>query len=469
MFLDWCVEAGQSFWQLLPLTPTGPGGSPYGSHSAFAGNAMLISPDELVNEMFLPRESIETSATFSDGHVDLGRVMAYKSRLLRESWSRFERSANREARLALESFTFAPEQESWLDDWALYSALKNRFEGAEWLRWDRELAMRDAGALARARSELHGEVAFHKFVQFLFFRQWNRVREAAGARGIRIIGDVPIYVALDSADVWSRPELFLLNEEREPVVVAGVPPDYFSKTGQRWGNPLYRWDRLEEDGYDWWVSRLEANFHLADLVRLDHFRGFASYWEVPATEETAINGRWVKGPGIAFFNSIRTQLGDVPLIAEDLGDITPEVDALRKASGLPGMHVLQFGFGADVTNPHRPANHHSHAVVYTGTHDNDTTVGWYAELTSEERERLNVWIGHEETPIEWRMIRAAYESPAVIAMVPMQDVLGLGSEARMNVPGEGSDNWTWRATPRQFLPDQAAKLRSLAVAAGRVR
>lgn len=469
MFLDWCVEAEQSFWQLLPLTPTGHGGSPYGSHSAFAGNAMLISPDGLVSDGFLPQSAIDLTPAFSDQHVELVRVAELKNRLLRESWAWFQRGASPEARLALEAFTFAPEQEIWLDDWALYSALKIRFGGIDWLRWNRELAMRDPRALSAARRELQDQVAFHKYIQFLFFRQWTRVREQAGRRRITVIGDVPIYVALDSADVWSHPGIFHLSDDGQPLAVAGVPPDYFSKTGQRWGNPLYRWDRMEADGYDWWVARLRANFRLTDVVRLDHFRGFASYWEVPSTEATAVNGRWIAGPGIAFFNGIRARLGDVPLIAEDLGDITAEVDELRTVSGLPGMHVLQFGFGDDPKNPHRPSNHVSHSVVYTGTHDNDTTVGWYEKTMGEDRERLKEWLGDDDTPIEWRMIQAAYESPAVIAMVPMQDVLGLGSEARMNVPGEGADNWTWRATPRQFLSEHALLLRRLAEATGRTR
>lgn len=463
VFLDWARDAGQTLWQVLPLTPTGPGGSPYGSHSAFAGNAMLISPDLLVQDGFLALADIEGCRHFPEGRVDLGPVTEVKQGLLRRSWSYFRNFASPQSRYALEAFTFGEDQKFWLDDWALYMALKNRFEGTEWLRWDASLSRREPEALLTAKRELQEEIAFHKYVQFLFFRQWGRVRTEAGKRGIGIIGDVPIYVALDSVDVWANRDLFMLDESGHPLAVAGVPPDYFSKTGQRWGNPLYRWDRLAEKDYAWWASRLRANFRLADIVRLDHFRGFAKFWEVPASEPTAVNGRWVDGPGIDFFHALRRALGDVPLIAEDLGEITSDVEALREESALPGMRVLQFAFGQDKENPHLPSNHTERSIVYTGTHDNDTSVGWYEKAGAVERSQVDTWLGVDpQLPVEWRMIKAAYESPAVIAIVPMQDVLGLDSEARMNVPGEGADNWAWRATNRDFLAEHARILRRLA-------
>jgi len=467
MFLDWARDAGQSVWQILPLGPTGPGGSPYGSHSAFAGNAMLISPDLLMREGWIPEDSLDHIPRFSEQEIDFDRVEPWKRALLRLSWEHFQRHARAGHRFELESFVYGVDQSEWLDDWALYMALKGHHGGAEWLRWDRDLASRDRDALVRARHELHSEVAFEKYIQFLFFRQWRRVHDEARQRDIAIVGDLPIYVALDSADVWANPECFQLDEELQPTSVAGVPPDYFSKTGQRWGNPLYRWDRMAEDGYEWWMSRLRANFRLADIVRIDHFRAFADYWEIPVDEETAVKGQWVPGPGIDFFRAVRRQLGEVPLIAEDLGDITPDVDELRELSGLPGMKVLQFAFHDD-KNAHLPERHRSHSVVYTGTHDNDTSAGWYEKAEGPERSRVVRHLGGDDTPIAWRMIRAAFHSLANLAIVPMQDVLGLGSEARMNVPGDRENNWAWRATPLQFRGEEAMLLRKLGEKSGRL-
>jgi 4-alpha-glucanotransferase len=465
-FLDWAAAAGFSIWQVLPLGPTGYGNSPYGAMSSFAGNPLLISPEELIRDGLLPREDYPPNAGRED-HVDFHRAIAFKGEMLRRSWAHFNEYGPGAAKRDLDAFNGDPAVAGWLDEWAFYQSLKGRFENAEWTRWPEPLKRREPSALAEARAELSGEIAFHKYVQWLFFRQWQRVRREAHRRGIAILGDLPIYVALDSADVWADADQFLLDDDRRPIAVAGVPPDYFSPTGQLWGNPLYRWDRMAENGYGWWIARLRANLRTADLLRLDHFRGFAAYWEVPASEPTAVNGHWSKGPGLDFFRAVRAALGDLPLIAEDLGLITEDVDELRMAIGLPGMRVLQFGFG-DLDNIHLPHHYARDTVVYTGTHDNDTTPSWYANLSSEEHELVRDYVGAQDEPVEMAMIRTAYNSVARMAIVPMQDALGLGSEARMNTPGRPDDNWSWRLRADQLDAASAARLRRLAEISGRV-
>ena len=459
-FLDWAAGAGMRIWQTLPLNPPGYGNSPYGCLSSFAGNPLLISPQRLLQEGLLPEEPIEAVPPFADDHVEFDRVAEYKSRLLRTA---FQNVRDRDA-----VAQFAEEQRHWLEDFALFMALKERAGGEPWWTWDRKLAQREPRALEKARAELADETAFHGFVQFLFFRQWRAVREAAAARGIRIFGDVPIYVAHDSADVWANRELFQLDARGGPTVVAGVPPDYFSATGQRWGNPLYRWDVMRERGFDWWIARVRANLRLADFIRLDHFRGFAAYWEVPASEPTAMHGRWMPGPGRALFDAMRSALGDLPLVAEDLGFITPEVHELRRAVGLPGMKILQFGFGQP-DSPHLPHRYEPATVVYTGTHDNDTARGWFASADAEERRIAAAYLGcADNTDIAVSMIRAAYTSVAEVAIVPVQDILGLGSEARMNRPGAEHDNWSWRVRPGALTAEHGAHLHRLASISGRL-
>jgi 4-alpha-glucanotransferase len=459
-FLDWAAGAGMHIWQTLPLNPPGYGSSPYGCLSSFAGNPLLISPQRLLQEGLLPEEPIEAVPPFANDRVEFDRVAEYKARLLRIA---FENFADAEAIAA-----FAEEQRHWLEDFALFMALKQRADGAPWWKWERKLAQREPRALEKARAELADAVAFHRFVQFLFCRQWRAVREAAAARGIRILGDVPIYVAHDSADVWANRDLFQLDGRGEPTVVAGVPPDYFSATGQRWGNPLYRWDVMRERNYDWWVARVRANLKLADIIRLDHFRGFAAYWEIPASEPTAIHGRWMPGPGLALFDALRSALGDLPLVAEDLGFITPEVHELRRAVGLPGMKILQFGFG-QADSPHLPHRYEPATVVYTGTHDNDTARGWFAAADEEERRFAATYLGTDaEEAIPSAMIRAAYTSVAEIAIVPVQDILGLGSEARMNRPGAEHDNWSWRMRHGALTAEHGALLHRLASISGRL-
>ena len=455
-FLDWAESAGLRLWQILPLNPPGFGNSPYGCHSSYAGNPLLISPDRLLRDGLLPE--IADVPKFRDGEVDFDTVAAFKKRLLRESWRHSKKQQH-----ALRKFE---EDNKWLEDWAIYAALKDRYDNKRWTEWPHEIAVRDPNALAQARSELAEEISYHKYVQFLFFRQWAAIREAVDKRGIDIMGDVPIYVAGDSADVWANRELFQLDENGEPTVVAGVPPDYFSETGQRWGNPLYRWDVLREKNFRWWVSRFRAAMRFADIVRVDHFRGFAAYWEIPAKEPTAIHGRWMPGPGRALFDAIRQSVGDLPVIAEDLGHITPEVEELRKAIGVPGMKILQFAF-AKVNSPHLPHAYDANTVVYTGTHDNDTARGWFESASDVERKNAEAYLG-VNGDIEWALIRTALTSVAQIAIVPVQDILGLGSEARMNRPGDGEANWAWRLRHGALDREHAERLRELTELSGRL-
>ncbi len=464
-FLDWAAAAGQALWQVLPLGPTGAGNSPYTSASVFAGNPLLISPERLVEEDLLEPAALEHAPPAS-GRVDFGHVRPWKERLLRESWERFGHRAGHALREDLARFREDAAQAPWLEDWARFAALKARFGGRAWTDWGPDLAFRDAEALAAADAELSSEIAFHGYVQFLFFRQWERARRAAAERGIAIVGDIPIYAAHDSADVWANQDLFQLDGAGRPTAVAGVPPDYFSATGQLWGNPLYRWDRLRKTGYAWWTARIRGCLRTCDLLRIDHFRAFEAYWSVPAGDRTALGGSWVPGPGRALFDAARRALGPLPIIAEDLGDITPEVRRLLDKLGFPGMKILQFGFyGAD--SEYLPHRYPPNCVVYTGTHDNDTARGWYAALKPEERERVWDYLGCDGREVEWALTRAAYGSVANRAIVPLQDVLGLGSEARMNVPSEAAGNWSWRAPQDAWRPELAERLSRMAALTGR--
>ena len=463
-FLDWAESAGMHIWQVLPLNPPGYGYSPYGCISSFAGNPLLISPRRLIEHDLLPASAIETVPEFPDDHVDFDAVAKFKDEILRASFDHFEANARTDQRTALKRFE---RDNKWLPEWALYASLKQKYEGKQWPAWPRELVRREKEAMAAATEELAVEIRFHKYVQWLFFTQWAAVREAAYARKIRIMGDVPIYVAADSADVWANRNLFQLDENGEPRFVAGVPPDYFSETGQRWGNPLYDWDKMRSQNFRWWVARIRANLRFADMLRLDHFRGFAAYWEIPASERTAMNGRWVPGPGRALFDAIRDAAGDVPLVAEDLGFITSEVHELRRAIDIPGMKILQFGFG-HIDSPHLPHRYEPETVVYTGTHDNDTARGWYQSAPEEERDLAREYLGCQEDEFSESLMRAAYTSVAETAIVPVQDILDLGSDARMNRPGAKSDNWSWRMEPGALSPRDATRMRRLAEITGRV-
>ncbi len=464
-FVDFLEAAGQRLWQMLPLGPTGQGNSPYDSPSAMAGNPLLISLEILAKEQFLSWEDLDRVPTLPADRVDYDAVAAFKFPLLRQACRHFLDRATAQQRSEFERFCRlnAP----WLEDYALFMALKEAHQGAAWNRWEEEIAAHRPEAVEWWGQRLAEEVQFHRFAQFEFSRQWEVLKRYANERAVRIVGDIPIFVALDSADVWSRRELFHLDEKGRPTVVSGVPPDYFARTGQRWGNPLYRWDILAEEGYAWWVQRFRITLARMDLVRIDHFRGFQAYWEVPAHHKTAERGRWVKGPGEGFFRALGRALGPLPVIAEDLGLITPEVEALRDALGYPGMKVLQFAFGDDARNPYLPHNYERRCVVYTGTHDNDTTIGWFDSRPPNERDSILRYLGRDGQEIHWDLLRLAFASVADVAMAPLQDVLGLGSAARMNLPGQPRGNWTWRFTADQLRPDLAERLRQLTETYGR--
>ena len=459
-FLDWMQRAGQTVWQVLPLGPPAFGGGPYTSLSSFAGNPALISPERLRDEGLISDGDLAAAPIFPENRVDFAAVKAWKTGLLRRAHRRFR---DDDSPLAgdFDAFVAAPAQRYWLDDWARFAAGKAHHDGRPWIEWEASLAHRDVDALAAFDAEAADAIDYHRFVQWLFARQWGHVRAAARDRGIAILGDAPIYVALDSADVWAHPHLFDLDDDGRPRHVAGVPPDYFSDSGQLWGNPLYRWDRLDEEGYRWWIERLRANFRQVDLLRLDHFRAFADYWQVPADAENAMSGVWRDGPGRAFFDAVDAALGPHTLIAEDLGDLSDAVHALRRELGLPGMRVLHFGFGPEA-GTHTPHRFEPATVVYTGTHDNDTTLGWYLSLDLPDRDRFHRYTGSGPREVHWTMIRAAHASVADLAMVPIQDVLGLDSSARMNIPGDtGEANWTWRLRPGQLDDAHADRLRAI--------
>jgi 4-alpha-glucanotransferase len=464
-FVDWLIDAGQTVWQILPLGPTGYGDSPYQPFSAFAGNHLLIDLGDLVGHGLLTEEDLIRDRAFSDERVDYGAVIEYKTQMLRRAYAHM--AEQDDAPLRHELVTFRREHGHWLEDYALFMALKLRFGWAVWTEWERGIALREPHALERWRDELSNEVQYQCFLQLLFHRQWQHVRRYAHDAGVTIVGDMPIFMGHDSADVWSHQELFRLDERGRPEVLAGVPPDYFSATGQLWGNPHYRWDVMRETGYAWWVERLRHAISQVDLVRIDHFRGFAGYWEVPAGEETAINGRWVKGPGSDIFGVFERKLGSLPIIAEDLGLITPDVAALREELGLPGMRVLQFAFDSDAGNVHLPHNWPTNCYVYTGTHDNDTTLGWYATRDEKVRHRARLYTGTDGHDMNWAFIRQAMTSVADVAVFPLQDALGLGSAARMNTPGSPHGNWTWRYLPPMLRPELADALRELATLTGR--
>ena len=443
-WIDFLAQTGCALWQVLPLGPTGYGDSPYQCFSAFAGNPYLVSPARLLADDLLHPDDLVEIPRFPVNRVDFGAVIYWKLGVLDRAFIRFNNLAS--PQLREEYARFQAEQAEWLDDFTLFMALKESHGGAPWPTWEPPLRQRDPKALADARQNLAFACERQVLRQFLFFRQWADLRTYANQKGVQIIGDVPIFVAHDSADVWAHPELFFMDKRGNPTAVAGVPPDYFSPTGQLWGNPLYRWNVHSESGYAWWLERLKAVLQLVDIIRLDHFRGFAGYWEVPARLPTAEKGRWVPGPGADFFTKVQQVLGELPLIAEDLGEITPDVIALREQFDLPGMKVLQFAFGGDTFSvaAFLPHNYSPLCVVYTGTHDNDTTLGWYKSSPESERDFCRRYLGRADDDIVWNIIRAAWSSVAVFALTTMQDLLNLDSAARMNFPGKPSGNWSWR-------------------------
>jgi 4-alpha-glucanotransferase len=460
-FIDFLAEARQSLWQILPLGPTGYGDSPYASFSSFAGNPLLISLDWLVLEGDLDISDLSNRPVFSIDQVDYGSVITWKVPLLEKAAKTFLKHAKANRQADFEAF--CARHAHWLDDYALFMAVKQTFDrhaieanifGAMWNNyWDKSIALRQREAVVRWQTEQADAIVVHKTLQFFFFQQWDALKKYANKKGIRIIGDIPIFVAPDSADVWANRDLFQLDRQGRPKVVAGVPPDYFSLTGQLWGNPLYNWQALEAQNFDWWVKRVEGALHFVDILRIDHFRGFEAYWEIPAGEKTAIKGKWVKAPGNTFFKALQAALGELPIIAEDLGVITQPVIAMRERFGFPGMRVLQFAFDANeagssgATNSFLPHNFDQHTVVYTGTHDNDTTRGWYDKRTESERDLVRRYLARDGNDIAWDFIRLALSSTAAFAIIPFQDALNLGSNARMNTPSTLGGNWVWRYRP----------------------
>jgi 4-alpha-glucanotransferase len=440
-WVDALARARQKWWQVLPLGPTGYGDSPYQSPSAFAGNTNLLSPELLVREGLIEQNEL-AGARFPEDRVDYEAVTRFKNQLLAKTWQNYQ--SGRSGHLRAPFDDFCHRQSSWLEPFALFSALSDAHAGLSWQEWPIELVRREPAALERARNQLQSDLGKHRFGQFLFRHQWNNLKAHANSKGVRFIGDVPIFVASHSADVWSNPDLFYLDANRRPTVVAGVPPDYFSATGQLWGNPLYNWDVSKATGHAWWIDRLRHTLEQVELVRIDHFRGFESYWEIPAQAPTAQSGRWVKGPGAELFDTLQKALGHQPIIAEDLGLLTPEVGLLRDQLGLPGMRVLQFAFGDKPDNPYLPHNYVHNTAVYTGTHDNDTSAGWYATAGDAEHRLVNRYAPSVQQDPAHELMRLAWSSVADYAIAPLQDLLSLGSEARMNTPGKPTDNWKWR-------------------------
>jgi 4-alpha-glucanotransferase len=475
-FVDFLAGAGQRLWQVLPLSPTGFGDSPYQCFSAFAGNPLLISLEQLVLEGLLSASDLDPLPDFPKQSVDYGRVIHFKLPLLKRSFEAFTNGASARA----EDFEdFCQTNKGWLTDYALFMAIKQTYHGKVWTEWDRSIALREPEAVRHWSVVLKAEIEAQKYFQYQFFRQWEALRRHALQCGVSILGDLPIYVAHDSADVWAHPEMFYLDDTGNPALVAGVPPDYFSATGQLWGNPLYRWDKMAASGYRWWVERFRTVLSLVDRVRLDHFRGFEAYWEIPAAEPTAIRGQWVQGPGATLFEELQGALGELPIVAENLGVITPEVEAIRERFGYPGMSILQFAFGRDPQGPSfQPHNYSRNLVAYTGTHDNDTTVGWFTSRGTddstrtlreidEERRFACDYLGTNGREIHWVFIRTLLASVADSVIVPLQDLLGLGSEARLNRPSTATGNWCWRYTQEELTLDLQQRLKRMTVMYGR--
>jgi 4-alpha-glucanotransferase len=433
--------AGQKWWQVLPLGPPGAWNSPYQCFSAFAGNPNLISPEALVAEGLIARPDL-TAVRSRPDRVNFTAATKLKQKLIVAAWQNLRERGG--SKLKAEFEKFRTNASEWLDDFSLFMALRDAHPGRSWTQWPRALVKRSASTMREARQELKESIERHQFAQFLFFRQLAALRGHAKTKGVKLIGDVPMFVSPESADVWANPQLFQIDSHYRPKVVAGVPPDYFSKTGQRWGNPLYNWPAHRREHFRWWVARIRASLEQADVLRIDHFRGFAACWEIPASAPTAQKGRWAKAPGEAMLRTFQKELGGLPLIAEDLGLITPDVEKLRDSFGLPGMRVLQFAFGGDSSNPHLPHNAVPNTVMYTGTHDNDTTAGWWASAPKDQRARARRYAPAIEKDPSWEMIRLAWSSVSQVAIAPIQDLLELGSKARMNTPGRADGNWDWR-------------------------
>lgn len=473
-FVDFLADYQQHFWQILPLGPTkgGSSPSPYDALSAFAGNPLFISPELLVQDSLLSAATLNERSALPEGTVHYAEASLWKLALFHLASERFTTAAS--AVQQAEFSDFCHQHRWWLDDYARFMALREAGHEQAWFAWEPNLVRRDPATMTRWEATHGQEVRFHKHLQFFFFTQWRRLKTYANLRGVKLVGDIPIYVGLDSAEVWSKPDLFVLDRQTYvPRFVAGVPPDYFSETGQRWGNPLYRWwdenNRPVDEVYAWWSQRFRAIFALVDIVRIDHFRGFEAYWAIPTQEETAINGQWLPGPGAELLTRVQTELTELLVIAEDLGVITPEVDALRRQFGFPGMKVLQFAFGGDARDLYLPHNYTDpQCVVYTGTHDNDTVQGWFHALSSQGQSVVLRYLGRTETrEVHWDVIRLALSSIASLAIIPLQDILGLGNEARMNTPAQTKGNWTWRFLPGALSMEVGTRLAEMTRVYGR--
>lgn len=460
-FVDFLEKAGQTLWQVLPLGPTGFGDSPYSSYSVFAGQTLLISPKKLVEQGLLAEEALENVPEFDEKQVNYGAVLTWKTEIFTKAFGAFKESEDKE--LLEEYEAFLKQHSFWLEDYAFYMSVRAANENKGWLEWEKSLQKPTAKVRKEWEEKLADEIAYQKFTQFEFYKQWGELKAYANEKGISIVGDMPIFVSIDSSDVWANKGLFCLDSKGYPTEVAGVPPDYFSATGQLWGNPLYNWSAHKKQGYQWWINRIKTQFTMVDYLRIDHFRGFESYWAVPADEETAMNGKWKKGPGEELFNAIRKELGDeLPIFAEDLGIITPEVEALRDRFDFPGMKVLQFGFEAWTTDNFYPHNFKTtNCICYTGTHDNNTTLGWYNDAREETKDRVRRYLNCDGGNISWDFIRLAMSSIAKYAIFPMQDVLRLGSESRMNVPGLLGANWAWRFGKEELQEWHAVELKKM--------
>jgi len=464
-FVDFLAATGQTLWQLMPLGYTGFGDSPYQSFSAFAGDPLMISPDLLAKQGLLTSGELAAAPKFPADKVDYGPVIEWKMALLRTASDRFY-AQGKESSDAFKDFL--AQNIDWLDDFALFMAAKEGHGGAAWVTWEPALRDREPEAMAAWREKVTPGIAFHKFLQYEFFSQWHAVKAYANGKNIKVIGDVPIFVAYDSDDVWANRSIFELDETGHPIVVAGVPPDYFSATGQLWGNPLYRWNALHLRGYDWWIRRFQGALGAFDIIRIDHFRGFEAYWAIPYGDPTAVNGQWVKGPGRDLFNAVKESLGDLPIIAEDLGLMTADVLALRDEFDFPGMKILQFAFGDDPLQEYLPHNYvTSNCVVYSGTHDNDTTAGWFAAAQDKEKAFYREYTGREGHDVHWDFVRLAFASIASMAVIPLQDIIGLGSEARMNTPGTAGGNWGWRYDEAALDSALTKRLKDLTFITGR--
>ena len=458
-WVEFLSGAGCGLWQVLPIGPTGYGDSPYQCFSSFAGNPLLISPDALLKDDLLHPDDLYDRPCFPENRVEFGEVIPWKAGVLDRSFIRYQHTQSLQLNTEMEEFQV--QNTGWLDDFALFMALKEAHGGAPWHTWEKPLRERQPEALSKVRKQHAVDIQRQIYRQFLFYRQWAKLKCLAHEKNIQIIGDIPIFVAHDSADVWSNPHLFHLDATGMPTFVAGVPPDYFAPTGQLWGNPLYRWDVHAATGYKWWLERIKATLDMVDIIRIDHFRGFAGYWEVPGNAKTAEIGRWVPGPGKDFFRSIRQSLGDLPIIAEDLGVITPDVVELRDTFDLPGMRIFQFAFDSDPEDPFLPHNYPVNCVVYTGTHDNDTVRGWYERVPEKDKAFYRRYLDRDGSIVSWDMIRGVWSSVAVFGLAPMQDFLNLGNEARMNYPGNPSGNWMWRMSTNAQTPELQAKIKEI--------